>query len=116
MAVFVRGPDTSSAWVDALGALMAIGGDAVNVVVAIDHPENEIMAVREILDAFIADRRRGRPQSVPLVSTVANTIFPQAWYIERLGVEAEDHLYELETISRPVSRKRNRRGTYFERM
>ena len=44
-------------------------------------------------------------------------MFPSAWYLpERLGPDAAEHLYELERSTRPVSRRRNPRGTYFERM
>jgi hypothetical protein len=54
---------------------------------------------------------------VERVSTVANTLFPSSWYIpDRIGAAAAEHLYDLERTARPVSRRRNRRGTYFERM
>ena len=117
MAVFIGEKDVSTAWVAALDALVASGGDAVNLTVAIADPTAEDEGVRQVLDRFISDRRRTRHHSVELVSTVANTLFPSAWYLpERLGADAAEHLYELERTTRPVTRRRNPRGTYFERM
>ena len=43
-------------------------------------------------------------------------MFPAAWYAEHLGEGAEEHLYEMERISRPVDRRRNQSGWYFGRM
>lgn len=116
MALFVSEENVSTAWVAALDALLAAGGDVVNLAVAIEDPTREHQGVRDVLDQFNGGRRKKKRRDVELVSTVANTLFPAAWYIERLGVDAEAHLYELERITRPVSRKRNKYGTYFERM
>ena len=117
MAVFISEKDVSTAWVAALDRLLASGGDAVNFTVAIADATAEHQAVRQILDRFMRDRRRRHHHPVELVSTVANTLFPSAWYLpERLGPGAAEHLYELERIARQVSRRRNPRGTYFERM
>jgi hypothetical protein len=115
MAIFVSEKDVSTAWVAALDALMRGGGDAVNLTVSIADPTAEDGDIRRILDRFIAEQRQER--SVKLVSTVANTLFPTSWYLpDRLGEKAAAHLYELERITRGVSRRRNPRGTYFERM
>src|SRR5258708_11771907 len=117
MAIFVSEKDVSAAWVAALDALVQAGGDTVNLLVAIADPTTEDTGVRQVLDTFIADQRRAMPRSVQRVSTVANTLFPSAWYLpDRLGPDAADHLYELERTTRRVSRRRNPRGTYFERM
>lgn len=117
MAIFVCEKDVSTAWVAALDALVTGGGDAVNLTVAIADPTVEREGVRQILDRFINERRRTKRNSVERVSTVANTLFPSAWYLpERLGADAADHLYKLEQVARRVSRRRNPRGTYFERM
>lgn len=115
MAVFVSGPDVSSAWVAGLEALLDAGGDVVNLTVAMDDPSREHDSVRAVLDEFNGARRK-RDRRVQLISTIANTIFPQAWYQEHLGEAAEEHLYEIERTTRHVSRRRNRTGTYFERM
>jgi thymidylate synthase len=117
MALFINEKDVSTAWVAALDQRLASGGDAVNLTVVIADPTAEHQAVRQTLDRFIRERRRTKHQSVELVSTVANTLFPSAWYLpERLSQDAAEHLYELERIARRVSRRRNPRGTYFERM
>ncbi|MGH9047414.1 MAG: hypothetical protein ACRDVW_08870, partial [Acidimicrobiales bacterium] len=89
----------------------------VNLTVAIEDPTTEVEAVRSVIDAFVDERRRARQRSIERVSTVANTIFPKSLYIERLGVGAEAHLYELQRRSRSVNHLHwgNRRGTYFER-
>jgi thymidylate synthase len=117
MAIFISEKDVSSAWVTALDSLVTHGGDAVNLTVEIADPTAEHEGVRQILDGFIRKRRHTKYHSVELVSTVANTLFPSAWYLpERLGADAAEHLYELERSTRPVTRRRNLRGTYFERM
>jgi hypothetical protein len=117
MAVFVSEKDVSTAWVAALDALVRCGGETVNLTVAIADPTAEREGVRQVLDRFVGERRRATHNSVERVSTVANTLFPSAWYVpERLGPAAAEHLYDLERTTRPVTRRRNRRGTYFERM
>ena len=116
MAIFVEGENVSAAWIEGLDRLLACGGETVNLTVAIADPTSEEPAVRSVVDAFIDGRRRARPKSVERVSTVANTIFPQSLYIEKLGQDAEEHLYDLEERGRAVTHVRNRQGTYFERM
>ncbi len=117
MAEFVSGPNVSAAWVDGLERLLRGDGEAVNFTVSIADPTAEEPAVRTVLDAFIDERRAAHKRSVERVSTVANTIFPESWYVERLGEGAEKHLYDLELESREVRHRHsgNRRGTYFER-
>lgn len=116
MALLVTQTTISVAWVEALDALLYAGGQAVNLAVAIAHPTEELEGVRTVLDEFLAARRATNARErVERIDTVANTIFPRRWYIERLGQDAERHLYELAKIARPISRQRNRHGTYFER-
>jgi thymidylate synthase len=117
MADLVKGPNVSAAWVDGLDVLLSGDGEAVNFTVAIADPTTEEPEVRKVLDAFIDDRRAARKRSIERVSTVANTIFPESWYVEHLGEDAEKHLYELEIESRSVTHlhRGNKRGTYFER-
>lgn len=117
MAGFVSGPNVSAAWVEGLDVLLNGDGEAVNFTVAIADPTNEEPAVRAIADAFIDERRAARRRSIESISTVANTIFPESWYVEHLGEGAEKHLYDLEIESRSVKHlhRANRRGTYFER-
>ncbi len=115
MAIFIHGPNVSVAWVQGLEALLGLDGEAVNFTVAIDAPTTELPAIRGEVDSFIDERRRTKT-GIQRISTVANTIFPQSLYVERLGIDAETHLYEMERRSRPVTRRRNSRGNYFERM
>jgi hypothetical protein len=55
---------------------------------------------------------------MPQVRTVANTIFPSALYLPRLGEGAREHLYENHRFGQPVARMHhaNRRGNYFDRL
>jgi hypothetical protein len=116
MGLMISGANVSAAWVETLDALVSGDGEAFNLMVVIADPTTEEPAVRAVIDAFIDERRRANG-SVKRISTVANTIFPESWYLEHLGVDAEEHLYELERTSRQVLRRHgnNRRGTYFER-
>ena len=101
MAAFVSEKDVSTAWVVALDTLVTHGGDAVNLTVTIADPTAEHDGVREVLDRFIRARRRTKHQSVELVSTVANTLFPSAWYLpERLGADARPER-RPEALDRP---------------
>lgn len=115
MAIFVEATDLSTAWTEALRQLVAAGGDAVNLSVAIEDPTLEIPAVRKAVEQFVAQHRASGSRIQP-VSTVANTLFPEKWYIETLGRQAEEHLYGLERATRSVTRRRNRSGTYFGRL
>jgi hypothetical protein len=115
MAICISALTVSEAWLDALAALLDAGGEAVNLVVTIAHPIEELDDVRNSLDEFLAERRAQGVEGVAKVETVANTIFPKAWYRPHLGQDAEQHLYHLESTTRELNRRRNRRGTYFER-
>ena len=58
MAVFISEKDVSTAWVAGLSTLVASGGDAINLAVAIAAPTAEQEGVRQLLDQFIGERRR----------------------------------------------------------
>lgn len=117
MTMFLAAPDVSTAWLEAVEYLNSLPSRAAsNLVVAIADPRHEQLAIRERIDAFIDSRRRER-RSVQRVSTVANTLFPISLYRPRLRDEARAHLYRMEELGRPLSKRRNRgRGNYFERM
>lgn len=110
MALFGEGENVSTAWLDALDRLLAGGGEAVNLTVTIPDLTTEVPAIRAVVDLFIEERRQARRKAVERLSTVANTIFPQSLYIERLGEAAECHLYEWERRARRVTHVRNTRG------
>jgi hypothetical protein len=119
MGAAIFGENVSYAWLGACELLLERGRDVVNLAVTIERPLVEDPRIRQVLDRFIEERRmrnRDGRHRVELLSTVANTIFPQALYIPRLGREARTHLYEMSELGRDVSRRRNRRGTYFERL
>jgi hypothetical protein len=116
MALLVEGENVSTAWVEALDRLLEVGGEAVNLNVVIADPTSETLEIRNVVDAFVHERRQARRRSVETIESVANTIFPESLYIDRLGEDAEAHLYEMERRGRSVSHRRNPYGTYFERM
>jgi hypothetical protein len=114
----IVGANLSEGWLGAFQFLLSVGGDAVNLAVTITNPRVEDLGIRRTLDAFLAARRsenRGRHRVEP-ISTVANTIFPQAWYRPSLGGGARAHAYQLAEDARRVSRRRNHSGTYFDRL
>jgi hypothetical protein len=117
MTGFVSGPDVSSAWLAAAKHLLdEPGAQCSNLGVAIAEPTAERADVRAELEAFAADAR-GRGQDMPRIDSVAGTIFQSSFY--RPGAEdPEGHLYELERRIRKVVRRhrKNRHGTYFERL
>lgn len=117
MSKLVVAENLSEGWLAGLEALIGANGHFVNLMVTISNPLDEDVKIRESLDVFLEERRGWKVQpSVERVSTVANTIFPQALYRAALGSKARKHLYEMTLMARPVSRRRNMSGTYFERM
>lgn len=116
MAVAIFGQNISVAWLDAFQFLLEKNRDIPNLAVTIEHPLEENAHIRAVLDRFIEARRSQKPNSAEPISTVANTIFPSALYLPRLGPKASAHLYEMSGLARSVSRRRNRLGTYFERL
>jgi hypothetical protein len=107
----------SIAWLEALERLLGSGGEAVNLVVAIQSPGEENPRVRSRLDDFIARvEPLNRERKVETVVTVANTIFPEALYLPRLEERARGHLYEMHGLAYRVSKRRNPYGTYFSRL
>lgn len=117
MALFIQQENLSRGWLEAQDALLHAGGTAVNVVVSIKQPTEEDEGIRSVLDKFILERRADLgARHIEQVQTVANTIFPEAWYRPNLGDAARQHLYSLHDRSRRVSKRRNPRGTYFGRM
>src|SRR4051794_108852 len=94
MAGLITGANVSEAWLSSLEYLLEHGGKAVNLSVAIESSAEDA-GIRSAFDEFLAARygRHGRP--VWAISTVANTLFPQAFYQPKLGAAARDHLYEM---------------------
>jgi hypothetical protein len=118
----------SQAWVDVLEKVNAEpDGTATNVMITVEDPlEPDILDVRSILDSTLASCNRQQ------VSTVANTLFPSAFYadpgfvwapeiphdaVDALDAAAEGLYREYGEILPSLRRvKANQTGTYFSRM
>lgn len=117
MSVHIEGANVSHAWLNAVQYLLAQPGrECSNLTVSITNPTAEVAGVRRELDAF-ADAENLRGQAIPAIHSVAGTIFPSSLY-RPLAADPAEHLFEMERLIRPVIRKhrKNRRGTYFERL
>lgn len=108
--VNVTAPDVSLAWLAACDAMLSGPRVAYHMVVRIENPLNEDMAVRDGLERILTARQ------LQPVTTVANTIFPAS-----IAATSRDHLElssrytaMLPTLKRLSSK--NDRGTYFGRM
>jgi hypothetical protein len=101
-------PTCASAWSDAVQHLIAVGGEAHNLLVDIDNPMHHTPLDRAVivgLDDFLR-ARHANP-----VSTVANTIFPQDLY-RRHGPKkfVDEYLRSYDAM------RTRGWGRYFERM
>lgn len=104
----------SHAWRDALRTLVTEGGKTIHLAVAITKPlDAEDEQIRATLDAFIDERRRAGKKLWP-VSTVANTMFPAAFY-RRDRDNARGRLYELHAKAQRVQRRMDS-DSYFNRL
>ena len=85
----------SEAWIDTFGAVLDAGGSAVNAITSW-HADDEVPAVREVLDDFLASRPESprRWSRWPIV-TVANTIFAAELYDEETGTNALEEFSDL---------------------
>src|SRR3954454_12354689 len=105
----------SHAWNEALQYLVSHGGKAVHLAVAIGQPlEREDEHIRATLDAFIDERRRSGKKIWP-TSTVANTMFPSAFY-RRERDNARDRLYELHAKTQRIHQRLRDSESYFNRL
>jgi hypothetical protein len=117
MAQMIVRSNLAEAWLSALEYLLAQGGETVNLAVVITKPTEEDPRIRAVLDQFIESQRRTEnKQGLERISTVANTLFPKALYRPQLGDSARKHLFDMEKRGRDIARRRNRTGTYFERL
>lgn len=84
MSVHIHGGNLSEAWVSAYDALaQRPKGQAVNMTVSVANPGREILAVRQEIDAEVAElRAAGNSVFNKSIHTVANTIFPISLYRE----------------------------------
>ncbi|TRZ55158.1 MAG: hypothetical protein D4S02_18200 [Rhodocyclaceae bacterium] len=104
-------PTSARAWLTAASAIQTLGGEAHNVVIDIADPlaETEIdVAIIRQVDGFL------RNHGVHSLSSVANTIFPQA-ILERHGPEAFYSVYRELVLPRMKKITRDW-GRYFDRL
>jgi hypothetical protein len=105
----------SHAWNDAFQRLVANGGKAVHLAVAIARPlDPEEETIRSALDAFIEERRAAGSPIWP-VSTVANTIFPAAFYRPERE-NARQRLYDLHAKAQRIQQRMPNPENYFNRL
>jgi thymidylate synthase len=118
MTKLIQAKDLSSAWLDALEHLLKCGGKDTNVIAVIERVDEEILEIRQLLDAFLQEKDEQRGKEFTPVTTVANTIFPQAFYQPRRGKEARAFLYQAYEHSFAVAKRYppNHYGKYFQRM
>jgi thymidylate synthase len=98
------------AWIAAATALVNEGGEAYNVIIDVDQPEvhdGQDNAIIASVDKFLRDWEQNP------ISTVANTIFPQALY-EAFGAPKFYDEYLRNVYDKLGSSKRW--GRYFERI
>ena len=121
-AIVVSGQSIDSAWADSLEALLdkdrAPGGKAAHLVV--EFPADvEALGIRHTVDQFLASSARAKPRAGLLsVETVANTIFPSAFYLPDQAEHPRDHLYEMHHVKMRFHRRRtsSEKETYFSRL
>lgn len=113
----VAGDNISRAWLAALSCLaQEPDGKAIHLVVCVRTPQGtEDKGIRGALDSFIAKARERRPRLWP-VSTVANTIFPAAFY-QPDGDDPRARLYELHGKAQRIQDRMGRDSdNYFNRL
>lgn len=104
-------PTSTQGWLAAASAVRACGGEAHNVIIDIADPlaetEADCAIIREV-DSFL------RHHGAQSLSSVANTIFPQATF-ERHGYEKFYNVYRDRVLPRMKKITRDW-GRYFDRM
>lgn len=105
----------SHAWNEALQYLINHNGKAVHLAVAIGRPlDPEDESIRAALDAFVDERRRSDKKIWP-TNTVANTMFPSAFY-RRERDNARGRLYELHAKTQRIHERMRDSESYFNRL
>ena len=114
----LQAQNLSLAWLAGIEHLLKCGGKDINVIVEIEQVDKEDSRIRQLLDDFLAERSTHKEVELFPVTTVANTLFPQAFYHPQRGDEARSFLYKKHEQSFAVTKQHpaNRHGTYFQRM
>lgn len=114
--IWINRRTLSEAWIDTFGAVLDSGGSAVNAVTCW-HADDEIPAVRNVVDDFITSRpESSQPWPRWPVETVANTIFAAELYEEELGVSALEEFSDLYLEGFEIARRASPSGEYCHRM
>ena len=114
--ISINRPTLSEAWIDTFGAVLDIGGSAVNAITSW-HADDEILAARNVLDDFITSRpKSSTPWPRWPINTVANTIFAAELYEEELGIEALEVFSDLYLEGFEVAKLASPGGEYCHRM
>ena len=118
MTKFIHTQNLSLAWVTALEHLLVCGGKDTNVIMEIEQVDEEDIRIRQLLDDFLHERSMHTGHDFFPVTTVANTLFPQAFYEPRRGEGARAFLYQMYKQSFAIAQRlqANHYGTYFQRM
>jgi len=107
----IIGENVTDAWIKSISFLKDNGCKCYNLIVEIENPILEDIAVKKDIDTILLSGTDPEQQ----VETVANTIFPKA--LDSLGKPREE-LYQRFHSIYPLLRKvrKNQNGTYFGRL
>jgi hypothetical protein len=114
----INAPTLSEAWLSAVEHLLNVPkGKDVNVVTTFPGAAED-PAVRSQLDAFLAALAARKPgNAVYEVDTVANTLFPDSWYLPDRADEPREHLYRMHARAMRVHRRISGEAElYFDRL
>ena len=112
MTRLIECDNVSEAWLEAMRALGEERGETANMIVCLRSPVVECPAVTAALDTFL----RSHPKAFP-IEKIAGTIFPREFYLpDRLGADAQRHLYDNHRLARIIEDRWSKKGNYFDRM
>lgn len=120
--IAITGDTIDGAWMAALDLLLdsevAPGGKAAHLAVAFQADASS-EGVRGTVDRFLSEAASRKPSAnLTSVDTVANTLFPSAFYLPGRAEAPRQHLYDMHEVKMKFHRRRRGREkeTYFSRM
>lgn len=118
MTKLITASNLSVGWLVALEHLLVCGGKDTNMIVEIEHVDEENLQMRQLLDDFFHMRSIHTGEVFLPVTTVANTLFPQSLYQPHRGKDARPFLYQMYEQNFTIIQRlpANNHGTYFQRM
>ena len=118
----ITGDTIDGAWMSALGSLLdderAPGGKATHLTVAFPADATN-GGVRDTVDRFLSEAAQQKPSAgLTSIDTVANTLFPSAFYVPHHAEAPRQHLYDMHEAKMTFHRRRRgpEKETYFSRM